>query len=132
MLRARHGYPPGQAAWHTSRAALHKGLSELVGKPESNCKALRWHSWRRFGVPSGGAHEQHRALGRLGNTQHAQSLRLSTKKNSFPIVLYSCGPFYTKNQLGCPLSSLKKALAQVTWKFFRFHHLVQLAQTFCT
>ena len=50
MSRARHGYPPGRAAWHTSRAAVHKALSELVGTPESTFKSLRWHSSRRFGA----------------------------------------------------------------------------------
>ena len=50
MLRARHGYPPGQSAWFPMRVALHKGLNELVGRPELVCKSLRWHSWRGFGA----------------------------------------------------------------------------------
>ena len=50
MLRARHGFPPARSAWFTSRAALHRGIAELVGRPESDCKALRWHSWRWYGA----------------------------------------------------------------------------------
>ena len=50
MLRARHGFPPARSAWFPSRAALHKGFGELVGRPESDCKALRWHSWRQYGA----------------------------------------------------------------------------------
>ena len=54
MLRATHGYPPppppGGSAFFPMRAALHKGLSELVGKLEPLCQSLRWHSWRKFGA----------------------------------------------------------------------------------
>ena len=34
MLRARHGFPPARSAWFTSRAALHRGIAELVGCAE--------------------------------------------------------------------------------------------------
>ena len=50
MPRARHGFPPARSAWFASRAALHRGIAELVGRPVSDCKALRWHSWRRYGA----------------------------------------------------------------------------------
>ena len=50
MLRARHGFPPARSAWFHSKAALHKGFAELVGRPESDCKAPRWHSWCRYGA----------------------------------------------------------------------------------
>ena len=87
MLRARHGYPPGRAAWHTSRVALHKGLSELVGRPESNYKALRWHSWRRFGAAQlrllGAPTNSILRWGGLGNPQHAQGLRLPAAQLDF-------------------------------------------------
>ena len=49
-LRARHGFPPFRSAWFHSRAELHKGIAEMVGRPGSECKALRWHSWRRYGA----------------------------------------------------------------------------------
>ena len=50
LLRAKHGHLLSRSAWFHSREALHKGLRELVGKPESKCKSLCGHLWRRFGV----------------------------------------------------------------------------------
>ena len=42
--------PPGRVAWYTLRAALHKGLGELVGRPGLSSRPPRWQSWRQFGA----------------------------------------------------------------------------------
>ena len=59
-----------------------QGFAELVGRPESDCKALRWHSWRRNGAPWS-TDAIVAAMGGLGNAEYAQSVRVSAQQLEF-------------------------------------------------
>ena len=87
MVRTKHKYSPTRSAWFPSSQARHKGQRDLLDKPESTCKYLRWHSWRRFGAAElrlrGGANQQPLAMGGMEDSQHAQIPCLSPSSWTF-------------------------------------------------